>query len=171
VLPFPITDGWPVALPGCVTTIRESGITLGTLLLEDDEWQTLRSGPVFSMRVDDHPLMDGWTAQHPDGAESHVEFEIPLAPVLVPSVALTGREAFSDWVMDTHGALGRLLIWDESRRWWMAQEPDLELVITSAPAGMFAQDSDELSWLSFGTGEGRQKVDELCARYGVIWME
>jgi hypothetical protein len=27
------------------------------------------------------------------------------------------------------GGRGRLLIWDDSRRWWMAHEPDLEIVV------------------------------------------
>ena len=71
--------------------------------------------------------------------------------------------------MNTHGARRRLFIWDESRRWWMAQEPDLELVITCSPPGMLAEKSEKLSWQSFGTTKGRQEVDQLRARYGVTW--
>jgi hypothetical protein len=99
-----------------------------------------------------------------------MEFEVPLVPVAVPPETLAGSRLFSEWVMDTHGALGRLLIWDESLRWWVAQEPDLELMITCAPAGMFTETSEELSWLSFGTtAEGRQAMQALGARYGVTW--
>lgn len=166
-LPFAFSDGWPDALPGCVTTIRESGVVLGSLLLEDREWRTLRSGRTFSLRVDDHPARDGWTSKQPDGSESRTEFEIPLNPVLIPPEALTDSRAFLEWVMDTHGATGRLLVWDESRRWWMAHEPDLELVITCAPSGMFVEESEELSWLSFGTAKGRRELGELQARYRV----
>jgi len=169
VLPFGFSGGWPDALPGCVMTFRETGIVLGSLLLDDEEWRALRSTPVLSLRVDVHPALDGWTTKHPDGTESLVEFEIPLVPVVVPPEALAHSRAFSEWVMNTHGTLGRLLIWDESRRWWMAQEPDLELVITCSPPGMFAEKSEELSWLSFGTAKGRQEVDQLRARYGVTW--
>jgi hypothetical protein len=139
------------------------------VLLEDDEWQVLQSATVFSLRIDDHPNTDGWTTRHPDGTETSVEFEIPLVPAVVPPEALADSSAFSDWVMGTHGALGRLLIWDQSRRWWMVQEPDLELVITCAPPGMFSQESGELSWLSIGAAKGRQEVDKLRVRYGVTW--
>jgi hypothetical protein len=159
-------------VPGCLVTIRETGIVLGSLLLEDEEWRVLRPTTVFSLRVDDHPALDGWATQHPVGSESRVEFEIPLTPVVVPPEALAHGRALSEWVMDTHGALGRLLIWDESRRWWMVHEPDLEVLVTCAPAGMFAEASEEPSWLSFGgTAKGRQELDELCTRYGVTAAE
>lgn len=165
VLPFSLSEGWPEVLPGRLVTIRETGITLGSLLLEDDELQKLRSVPVLTLRIDDHPEMDGWTTKHPDGTETHVEFAIPLAPVVVPPQALTDSRAFEEWVMDTHGAVGRLLVWDESRDWWMTQEPDLELVVTCAPSGLFSDESEELSWWSIGTDSGRQQVDQLRARY------
>jgi hypothetical protein len=167
VLPVVLSDGWPEVLPGCLVTIREAGIILGSLLLEDEEWRTLRSVPVLSLRIDEHPEMDGWTTKRPDGTETHTEFAIPLVPVVVPPEALANSRAFEEWVMDTHGALGRLLIWDESRHWWMTQEPDLELLVTCAPSGIFSAESEELSWLSFGTDSGRQQVDQLRARYGV----
>lgn len=161
-----------MALPGCLVTVRETGIVLGSLLLEDEEWRALQSTPMLSLRVGDHPVLDGWTTQDPDGSESRVEFEVPLTPVVVPSKALAHGRALSEWVMDTHGALGRLLIWDESRRWWMVHEPDLEVLVTCAPPDMLAQASEEPSWLSFGgTARGRQELDELCVRYGVISAE
>ncbi len=73
--------------------------------------------------------------------------------------------------MDTHGALGRLLVWDETRRWWITQEPDLELVITCAPSDMFSEESEKPSWLSLGADASRQKADELRVRYGVTWAD
>jgi hypothetical protein len=170
-LPFPLLDGWPIALPGCIVTIRETGITLGSLLLEDKEWRAMQSTPVFSLRIDDHPILDEWTTKHADGSESSIEFEIPLNPVVVPTQTLDSSRAFSEWVMDTHGAVGRLLLWDGTHRWWMAQEPDLELVVTCAPHGKFASASEAPSWLAFGSPTGRQEVDELCARYGVTWAK
>jgi hypothetical protein len=169
VLPFGFSRGWPDALPGCVITIRETGILLGELLLDDKEWRALRSTPVLALRVDAHPGLDGWTSKHPDGTESRVEFEIPLVPVVVPLEALAHSRAFSQWVMNRHGGLGRLLIWDEPRRWWMVQDTDLELVITCSPPGMLAEKSKELSWLSFGAEKGRKEVDLLRERYGVTW--
>jgi hypothetical protein len=166
-LPFPLADRWPSALPGRVVTMRESGIVLGSLLLEDEEWRTMRSARAFSLRVDDHPALDGWTTRSPDGSESSVEFAIPLSPVSVPVDALAHGRAFEEWVLATHGAMGRLLIWDESRRWWMAHEPGLELVITCAPPGVFGEMSEDLSWLSFGSPEGLQRLAELRLRYGL----
>lgn len=171
VLPFPLLDGWPIALPGCDLTIRETGVGLGSLMLEDEEWRAMRSTPVFSLRIDDHPILDSWTTRHPDGSESSGEFEIPLNPVAVPTQALADSRAFTDWVMDTHGGRGRLLLWDGTHHWWMAQESDLELVVTCAPHGMFASDSEAPSWLAFADAAGRQELDELCARYGVTWAK
>ncbi len=171
VLPFDISDGWPAALPDCVVTIRETGITLGSLGLDDDEWHVMQAEPVLSLRIDDHPAPEGWSPNRPDGTEEYGEFEIPMVPVVVPSDALDHGGTFWDWVMDTHGSVGRLLIWPESRRWWMTQEPDLELVVTCAPPGLFARESDVLSWWDFGTAQGRREVRELAARYGVSWDE
>jgi hypothetical protein len=170
-VPFALSDGWPQPIPGCVETIRETGIVLGSLLLEDDEWRALRSSPLLSLRIDDHPETGGWTTRQPDGTESHTDFEVPLAPVVVPPTALTDSRAFSEWVMETHGASGRLLIWDESQRWWMVHEPDLELVVICAPPGMFSDESDELSWLSIGSAEGQHAVKNLMARYGMTRQE
>ncbi len=172
VLPFDVSNGWPAALSGCVVTIRETGVSLGSLDLDDAEWRVLRAEPVFSLRIDDHPETHGWTTIHPDGTKTHREFEIPLTPVVVPPATLNHHDrTFWDWVMDTHGAEGRLLIWPESRRWWMVQEPDLELVLTCAPPGLFADESDVLSWWDFGTPRGRQEVEELAERYSVKWDE
>jgi hypothetical protein len=42
VLPVHLSDGWPDVLPGRVSTLREAGIVLGGLLLEEDEWRALR---------------------------------------------------------------------------------------------------------------------------------
>jgi len=130
----------------------------------------MRSTPVLSLRIDDHPILDGWATSRPDGSESSVEFEIPLSPVAVPAQALADGRALVEWVMVTHGPSGRLLLWDRARRWWMAHEPDLELVVTCAPHGAFASASEGLSWLAFGTATGLQEVNELCARYGLTGL-
>ena len=63
---------------------------------------------------------------------------------------------------------GRLLLWDESRCWWVVHEPDLELAVICAPHGIFREEPDQLSWWHFGTAEGRQKVEQLRVRYGII---
>ncbi|WAL66826.1 hypothetical protein ORV05_03165 [Amycolatopsis cynarae] len=170
-LPFVLSGGWPDAVPGSVVTLRETGIVLGTLPLDDAEWRMLQSQRVFSLRVDEHPATDGWMTTHSDGTETRRVFGIPLAPVVVPSEALADGRDFSDWVWHVHGALGRLLVWDESRNWWIVQETDLELMLISAPRQMFGEKSDVLSWWDIGTVKGRRAVDALGARYHVEWDE
>jgi hypothetical protein len=158
-------------MPGCVVTMREAGVPLGSLLLEDEEWRVMRSAPVFSLRIDDHPATQRWTTPHPDGTESSVEFEIPLNPVVVPAQALAGVRALFDWAIGTHGFSGRLLLWDEAHRWWMAQDSDLEIVVTCAPQEVFAAAYEAPSWLPSGTAAALQELDELRARYGVTWAK
>jgi hypothetical protein len=171
VLPFALPGGWPAPLRGCAVTFRESGILLGSLWLEDDEWRALRATPALALRIDDHPAADGSMTTHPNGSQTRVDFDIPMVPAVVPLGALANGRAFADWVQNTHGALGRLLIWEESCSWWMLQDADLELVVTCAPPGMLSEESEELSWLSLGTATRSQEVEELGVRYQVTWAE
>jgi hypothetical protein len=117
--------------------------------------------------MDDHPETDGSTTKHPDGTETSTSFVIPVRPVAVPAEALAHGRALEEWAWDVHGTLGRLMLWDASYSWWLTQEPDLELALVCAPEGMFSAESDELSWWSFGTEEGKRAVDDLRARYAV----
>jgi hypothetical protein len=150
-------------------TIREAGVPSRALELEAEEWRAMRSSPVFSLRIDDLPILQRWTTPHPDGSESSGESEIPLIPVAVPAQALANSRALFDWALDAHGFSGRLLFWDGAHHWWMAQDSDLEVVVTCAPHGVFASASEAPSWLAFGTAAALQELDELCARYGVTW--
>jgi hypothetical protein len=163
-LPVALTVGWPEPLPGSRVILREIGGTLGTLHLGDDEWTTLRSSPVYSVRIDDHTATHEWTATEPDGTVTHREAEIPTSPVLVPPNVLNALDLMM-WVFTTHGALGRLLWWDDRCTWWIVEEPDLELMLLCAPAGLFRDESDLLSWWEIGTDDARREVNELCARY------
>ena len=166
-LPVPLASGWPEPLAGSQAVLRESGITLGSILMDDDEWPALGASPVYSVRIDDHAASLGWTTTTPDGTETHHEFEIPTFPVLVPPQALASSRELSDWVWCTHGALGRLLLWDAGRTWWIVQEPDLELTLLCSQLGIFGTESDELSWWNFGSAKGRSKVTDLRVRYGI----
>ena len=51
-LPVALVEGWPVPNPESAVVLRESGITLGEIMLNDEEWPTLRSSPVYSVRID-----------------------------------------------------------------------------------------------------------------------
>ncbi|MDO7869565.1 hypothetical protein [Nocardioides jiangxiensis] len=167
-LPFALRDGWPEAVPDCRVTIRETGIALGSLMLDDHEWLTISQVPVFSLRIDDHPAADGWTTTDPDGTQTSRFFVIPVRPVTVPVHALAHGRALEEWVWEVHGAVGRLMLWDASASWWLAQDPDLELALVCAPDSKFRAGSDDLSWWSIGSNQGRQKVDDLRARYAVV---
>jgi hypothetical protein len=148
-------------------TVRETGIMLGSLVLDDVEWSAIAQTPVFSIRIDEHPEIDGWQVTQQDGTTSLISFVIPMHPVIVPKPALSGGRALSEWVEWAHGGLGRLLLWDSLGRWWLAHEPDLELVLVCAPAGMIQGGSDELSWWTTGTEQGRDEVRRLHERYGI----
>lgn len=121
---------------------------------------------MFSLRIDDHPATERWTTPHSERSESSIEFEIPLHPVAVPPRVLAGDRALFEWAMDTHGFSGRLLLWDEAHRWWMAQDSGLEIVVTCAPQGVFAAACEAPSWLPFGTAAALQELEELRVRYG-----
>lgn len=167
-LPFSLRDGWPEPIPGCTVTIRETGITLGSLLLDDPEWRLIRRAPVLSLRIDDHPETDGWTTNHPDGTQTSESFVVPVRPVTVPAHALGHGRALEEWVWEVHGAVGRLILWDAAGLWWLTQEPDLEMALVCAPEGVFRSGSDDLSWWSFGTEKRRREVDDLRKRYAVV---
>jgi hypothetical protein len=167
-VPFGIRDGWPEPLAEAVVTASEAGITLGGLLLSDSDWASLRASVVFTLRIDEHPDTDGYTTRHPDGTADRTDFLIPTSPVIVPATALASDREFSAWAWRTHGALGRLLVWDRSQEWWLVNEPDLEVQILCAPHGGFEHhdDPDEpFAWLPGLTDDGRDQVAYLTDRY------
>src|SRR3712207_1213079 len=95
VLPVALRSGWPESFPGSRVILRETGITLGSLLLEEDEWQIVRASVIYSVRIDDHARTDRWTSTE-SGRETQHEFEIPTSPVLVPREAIDSN--LTDWV-------------------------------------------------------------------------
>lgn len=106
----------------------------------------------------------------PDGSEDRVDFSIPVVPVVAPSPALVSGREFSEWVWQTHGSLGRLLVWDGSRKWWLVNEPDLEVQIVCASVGRFdrhPEPEEPFTWLPSLTDSGRERVAYLTDRYGL----
>jgi hypothetical protein len=122
-VPFDVRDGWPDRLDGTTVSASEAGVLLGSLLLADSDWASLRASIVFSLRIDDHPLREGLTTRYPDGSVEHSEFVIPIAPVVAPRTALTSSRAFSDWVWHKHGLVGRLLVWDDPKSGGLSTNP------------------------------------------------
>ena len=126
------------------------------------------------MRIDERPATAGYTTRSPDGTEVSTEFAIPTIPEVAPATALTGGNTFPDWVWETHGATGLLLVWDRSQRWWLLHDPDIEVQILCAPTSTFDLDADPdepFAWLPGLTDVGRAKVAYLTARYGFRAIE
>ena len=169
-VPFRMRDGWPEPVANAEVVVTEAGIQLGSLLLTDADWSALQASDVFALRIDEHPPTTGYTTRSPDGTETRTDFVIPTRPVVAPAAALTGANAFSDWVWETHGADGLLLIWDQSREWWLVHDPDLEVQIVCAPPSTFEPDPDAdepFVWLPGLTTVGRERVTTLIARYSL----
>jgi hypothetical protein len=175
-----VIDGWPECLPGNVVVAVEAGITLGSLGLHEATYEALRHGTsVASVRIDDHPVEDGWKALAPDGAVVEERtFVIPMSPVVVPAPAFSNNSAFQDWTWETHGALGRLLLWNEPPTWWLLNDPDLETTLICADAEFLSRlPGDDLllearstpvaSWIPTLNERGRAEAAALTRRYGL----
>ncbi len=157
----------------------EAGITLGSLGLDQQTYAVIRStGAAWSLRIDEHPEMDGWTTTNPDGSTEETTFAIPTEPVPIPEALLVDDRTFMDWVWSTHGALGRLLLWDEAQTWWILNHPDLEAtLLCSGPEVLSALLPDEdlqalarepfAGWIPTLTALGRESATEIATRFGL----
>jgi hypothetical protein len=176
-VPFTFSGDWPEATPGSMVVAREAGITLGSVALNDRSWAEMRSGQVVSIRIDEHPVTDGWVTRHPDGYEETRTFVIPTEPEPVPSEVLVSQRSLEEWVWDIHGATGRLLLWDDSREWWLLNEPDLELTLISAPEHRFMDEFQKMTGAPFAwvkwvnpsnwTDWAKGRLADIAARYGL----
>jgi hypothetical protein len=84
---------------------------------------------------------------HPDGTEFAIS---PHCRSSFRQPRLVDGRAFAEWVWNRHGALGRLLLWDQARRWWLVNDPDLEVSILCARIGTFAAEDapdEAFAWL------------------------
>lgn len=114
--PFEIERGWPNAIPGKSVIACEAGITLGEIDLSDQSWASLRGGLILSLRIDESPPPSNG-------------FVIPTSPLQISDSALDSTRALNNWVMDTHGSVGRLLLWDEGKEWWLANDAYHEVTL------------------------------------------
>lgn len=171
-LPFPLRDGWPDPLPGLAVVDQEAGCGLGELLLAASDWSALRSTQVWTARLDEHPPVNREAREAPDADGTPVESPVPAHPVVAPPEVLQDALTFRDWVTETHGARGRLLMWDSTRTWWMLNDPDVETQLICAPPGTFANEEpfeEPFGWLPpvILTDYGRNKIELLSSRYGL----
>lgn len=177
---MPIVEGCPDPLLGADVVALEAGITLGELGLGETAYTTLHDGSaILSLRIDDHPIEDGWKTLAPDGSVIEERtFTIPLTPVAVPADAFRSDRALSEWTYDTHGALGRLLLWNDPMRWWILSHPDLETTLICAPADVLSRLWDDkrlrelrqtpvATWIPTLTAEGQAEAAALARRYGL----
>jgi hypothetical protein len=134
-IPFDVVDGWPRPVHGCAALPAESGLTIGSIWLDDEERDWLASRPgLQSVRIDEHDGHEEYGTT-PPGQDEPTEWRtlvIPELPVPVPSES-RGHDLFQ-WVCDTHGTEGRLLMWDETQTWWLASDAFPELIVVSARA-------------------------------------
>ncbi|MCZ9880469.1 hypothetical protein [Arthrobacter sp. B2a2-09] len=176
VVPFDLDGGWPMALSGQSVIACEAGITLGSVDLCDETWQVLQGRGLVSLRVDEHPESYAWTVTHPDGRSETRNFVIPTTPVEIPDTALQDQRSLTEWVMDRHGDLGRLLIWDHVADWWIVNEPDLELTLICSKRSQFQGEFDQwatrpFAWVNdaFWTNEGIRTAVVLSRKYSLGW--
>lgn len=163
-IPFEILDGWPASIPHSSVIACEAGSMLGSILLSDTSWQELQDADLWSIRIDHHEVMES------NG------FIIPTSPVRIPKLAIRQNSTLRDWVMEKHGAIGRLLIWDASQEWWITNDADMELTLICSRPMHFKDDFGEWSarpfeWVDrdYWSDAGIQKVKDLNCRYALGW--
>lgn len=62
-LAIALRDDWPIGSPGLIIGTRDASQLIGDIWLDDEEWIDFSRGPVSSVRIDDHPLIDGWASE------------------------------------------------------------------------------------------------------------
>jgi hypothetical protein len=73
-----IRDGWPEPVIGAVARAREAGVALGSMTLEEPDWEVLRATVVLALRIrycvaHRQPSSPGrLDNQRPDGTETVV---------------------------------------------------------------------------------------------------
>lgn len=163
-VPFEIDRGWPIVIPGSTVVACEAGILLGSILLSDQSWASFPGRGILSLRIDETPPPSNG-------------FVVPTSPIHVPDSALANSAAFCDWVLDTHGGIGRLLLWDEETDWWLVNDADLELALICSHPSRFSTEFEEcgdrpFEWVDkdFWTDAGIRTVQALAQRYALNWI-
>lgn len=171
-LPIELLDDWPKEFAGCVIGTRDASQLIGDIWLDDKEWAEFSRCPISSVRIDDHPPIDGWSTE--TGylrwrRRTDNFYEVPVEPVSVPLVALVDEITFGEWVRETHGSSGRLLIWSDDRSWWLVHDADLEIIVTCGPHGVFGGRYERPLLWDVAPQTTKAEIDALQDRYDFTW--
>lgn len=148
--------GWPEPLPGLTVRASESSIALGLAMTPDVVGSWLPRYRVKAGRI-------APDAQSPDPR------------VVVPEHALTDTDSFREWVFQSIGPTGRMLIWPDDESWWIVEDADWEVTIACGPDGLLdlisppSDVGDFLSWLGPVerlTTAARDEAARVSALYG-----
>ena len=121
----------------------------------------------MSIRIDEAPQPEEWTTKRPDGSKAHKRIVPAHQPVPVPKEVAGDNRALGEWITETHGSLGRLLLWGFDTGWWIVNEPNLEADLVCGPPRWVGKvcgpDIDEpFSWIP-----NRSAGDHVRALYGL----
>lgn len=162
-VPFEIERGWPNPVPGKPVIACEAGIFLGEIDLSDQSWASLRGGLILSLRIDESP-------------PSSNGFVIPTSPLQIPDSVLNSSRALNNWVMDTHGSVGRLLLWDEGKEWWLTNDAYHEVTLICSQPSRFNAEFEAWSdrpfeWVqeAYWGDTNMREVEALAQRYALNW--
>ncbi|MEI2277453.1 hypothetical protein OHC50_08260 [Paenarthrobacter ilicis] len=162
-VPFELEGGWPATIPGTAVIAFEAGITLGGIDLSDQSLASLRGGRTLSLRIDEAP-------------PPSIGFVVPTSPIRIPDSALENYRSLNDWVMDTHGGVGRLLVWNEGMDWWLVNDADLELTLICSQPSRFSAEFEEWSdspfeWVdeAIWGPRGIREIEAIAQRYALNW--
>jgi hypothetical protein len=153
-LPFPVVNGWPQQLDGTLIRACEAGIALGEFSLPGLLAALRDAAEVRSIRIDEDPEPEEWKTVLPDGTESISHVVVPPnKPFLVPMDVVADDRALANWIAKIHGSWGRVLLWHD-QRWWIVNDPDLELSLLCGPPEWVEQVSgghafEPFSWLPY----------------------
>lgn len=130
-LPVRLVNGWPVRLPDSALRATEAGLILGAFHLPGLIEALRQSYPALSLRIDDHVESESWT----DNQGRTIRVVVPPSvAVAVPEETLEDVDSLEQWLQETHGSTGRVLLAEPTGAWWIVNDADLELSLTCGPA-------------------------------------
>jgi hypothetical protein len=78
--------------------------------------------------------------------------------------------------MDTHGSVGRLLLWDEGKEWWLTNDAYHEVTLICSQLSRFNAEFEAWSdrpfeWVqeAYWGDTNMREVEALAQRYALKW--